>query len=124
MKHYHFDWTPIQDPGARFENLVGFHLLKHAHFIQDTQGNECELRFFRDIEGREVDFVLVQDGKPLFAVECKLAERNAAPALRYFKRKFPGVEAVQLVAQSKVDSRDRDSIRVCSADRFLRELAI
>lgn len=26
-KHYLFDWTTVDDRGARFENLVGFHLL-------------------------------------------------------------------------------------------------
>ncbi len=123
-KHYHFDWTPIQDPGSRFENMIGFHLLKHAHFIEDTQGYDCELRFFRDIEGREVDFVLVRDGKALLAVECKLSERRAAPALRFLKRKFPNIEAVQVLHTAGVDSRDADAIRVCSAEVFLKELAI
>jgi hypothetical protein len=33
-----------------------------------------ELRFLRDTQAREVDFVVVRDKRPLFAVECKTGE--------------------------------------------------
>lgn len=33
---------------------------------------------------REVDFVVLRDRKPIFAVECKSGERDLSPALRYF----------------------------------------
>ena len=52
-KHYHFDWSVVSDPGARFENLVACHLLKWVHHQQDTQGRDVELRFFAMwIDGR------------------------------------------------------------------------
>ena len=66
-KHYHFDWSVVADPAARFENLVACHLLKWVHFRQDTQGRDVELRFFRDIDGREVDFVVLEDRRPRHA---------------------------------------------------------
>ncbi len=31
------------------------HLLKWCHFQQDTEGRNVELRYFRDVERREVD---------------------------------------------------------------------
>jgi hypothetical protein len=43
-----------------------------------------ELRFLRDTEHREVDFVVLRDRKPLFGVECKTGERGVSPAIRYF----------------------------------------
>ena len=43
-----------------------------------------ELRFIRDSQGREVDFVLVKDGKPEFAVECKRGEQSLSDNIRYF----------------------------------------
>ena len=64
-KHYHLDWTQVKDPGARFENLVAFHLLKWVFFLQDTEGRDVELRYFRDVDKREVDFVILEDNKPL-----------------------------------------------------------
>ena len=95
-KHYHFDWSVVADPACRFENLVACHLLKWVHFQQDTQGRDLELQFFRDVEGREVDFVVLEDRRPLMFVECKLADRDIDRGLRYMKTRFPAVDARQL----------------------------
>jgi hypothetical protein len=83
-----------------------------------------ELRFFRDIEGREVDFVQMLESKPVRFVECKLADTTASPSLLYLRRKFPGVEALQVVAKPKLDRMGPLGIRIVSADRFLSELQI
>jgi len=70
-KHYHFDWTVIKDTGNRFENLMACHLLKWCFFMQDTHGRKIELRYFRDIDKREVNFVITEDSKPIYFIECK-----------------------------------------------------
>jgi len=123
-KHYLFDWTAVPEDGPRFENLVGFHLLKECHFQEDVAGLDAELRFFRDVEGREVDFVQMVGGKPVRFVECKLAETKIAPSLLYLRRKFPAVEAVQVLARAGVDRAGELGVRLVSADRFLGELAL
>ncbi|MBM3267734.1 MAG: ATP-binding protein [Candidatus Sericytochromatia bacterium] len=84
QKLYLWDWSAVGDPGARFENLVAAQLLKYCHFEEDTRGHTMELRFLRDTAGREVDFVVLSDGHPLFAVECKTGSRDVSPAVRYF----------------------------------------
>jgi hypothetical protein len=48
-----------------------------------------ELRYLRDTDKREVDFVVMKDRKPQFAVECKSGEKAVAPALRYFAERTP-----------------------------------
>jgi predicted AAA+ superfamily ATPase len=83
-KLYLWDWSAIEETGPRFENLVAAQLLKYCHFIEDTQGLPMELRYLRDTDRREVDFVVLRKGKPLFAVECKVSDRAADPALGYF----------------------------------------
>ncbi len=83
-KLYLWDWSPVEDAGPRFENLVAAQLLKYCHFIEDTEGFPMELRYLRDTDRREVDFVVLRKGKPLFAVECKVSDRSADPALWYF----------------------------------------
>jgi predicted AAA+ superfamily ATPase len=83
-KLYLWDWSAIEEVGPRFENLVAAQLLKYCHFVEDTEGIAMELRYLRDSDRREVDFVVVRKGKPLFAVECKVSERSAEPALLYF----------------------------------------
>ncbi len=123
-KHYLFDWLAIEDEGARFENLVAFHLLKECHYLEDTEGRDMELRFFRDVEGREVDFVQLEDKKPIRFVECKLSDTTISPALLYLRRKFPQVASLQVIAKPNVDRIGQEGVRLVSADKFLAELAI
>ena len=67
---------------TRFENLVACQLLKYCHWVEDTQGHAMELRYLRDTDKREVDFVFLKDRKPVFAVECKSGDKAIGPALR------------------------------------------
>ena len=83
QKHYHFDWTVVPDPAARFENLVGAHLLKWVHFEQDARGRDLDLRYFRDTDRREVDFVAVEQRRPVLLVECKWTDVEIDRGLRY-----------------------------------------
>ena len=46
-----------------------------------------DLRYLRDKEGREVDFVVLQDQQPLFAVECKFSESTLSKHIKYFKER-------------------------------------
>ena len=86
-KLYLWDWSAVPDPGSRLENLVASHLLKLCHFREDTEGHRMELCFLRDTDAREVDFVVLENRKPLFAVEVKTGERAVSPSVRYFKQR-------------------------------------
>lgn len=88
-KLYLWDWSSVEDPGPRFENLVASHLLKYCHWIEDTEGYSMELRYLRDTDKREVDFVVLKDRRPIFAVECKSGEKAISPAVRYFAERTP-----------------------------------
>lgn len=76
-KHYHLDWTLVENEGSRFENLIAVHLLKWVNFEQDANGRALDLRHFRDIEKREVDFVVTEKGRPLLFVECKSGDQKS-----------------------------------------------
>lgn len=121
-KHYHLDWTVVSGAGPRFENLVACHLLKWCYFLQDTEGRDVELRYFRDVDRREVDFVITDGGEPNLFIECKKSDQRPSLALRYLKKRFPGVDAVQLVLDRDLDVIDADGIRTCAAFRFLKTL--
>ena len=88
-KLYLWDWSAVPDPGARFENLVACQLLKYCHWVEDTEGFRMELRYLRDTDRREVDFVVLRGGRPQFAVECKTGERAVSPAVRYAAERTP-----------------------------------
>jgi predicted AAA+ superfamily ATPase len=121
-KHYHLDWSLVKDPGARFENLVAAHLLKWVQFREDTEGHRMELRYFRDTEGREVDFVVVEDDRPILFVECKSSDRDVDSSLRYLKARHPETEAWQVSAKGKADFVSAEGIRVAPALTLLHRL--
>ena len=121
QKHYHFDWTLIENESIRFENLVACHLLKWVHWKYDAFGEAWELRYFRDPMGREVDFVVVNKTKPILFVECKLSDDAINPALSYLKSKFPETPAYQISLKGKKDYLNQNGIRVCPAIKLLSE---
>lgn len=88
-KLYLWDWSSVEDAGPRFENLVACQLLKFCHWVEDTEGYCMELRYLRDTDRREVDFVVLKDRKPQFAVECKSGEKSVGSALPYFAERTP-----------------------------------
>lgn len=122
-KHYHLDWTVIKDPGARFENLVAFHLLKWVCFLQDAEGRDMELRYFRDIDRREVDFVILEGNEPVGFIECKCTrDRQPSRSLKYLKTKYPKTPATQVHLADSPDVITKEDIRMCPAHVFLNEL--
>ena len=123
QKHYHLDWSVVPDPAARFENLVAVHLLKWVHFLEDTEGRDLALRYFRDKDGREVDFVVIEGSrKPLLCVECKLDDAAVSRPLQYFKRRFKDCEAWQISAEGAKDFATPEGVRVCPAPVLLNKL--
>jgi uncharacterized protein len=83
-KLYMWDWSLCENPAARFENIVASHLLKYCHLVEDTEGDEMSLRFVRDSVGREIDFIVLRNGKPEFGVECKSGGRGLSRNIVYF----------------------------------------
>jgi predicted AAA+ superfamily ATPase len=87
QKLYLWDWSVVPESGSRFENLVASQLLKYCHWREDVEGDRMELRYLRDTDGREVDFVVIRNRAPEFAVECKTGERSVSAAARYFEER-------------------------------------
>ncbi len=98
------------------------HLLKWVHFRQDREGLDLDLRYFRDTDRREVDFVVVEGRKPVLMVECKLEHAAVDPGLRYLKAKFPACEAWQIHAKGSKDYQTPDGIRIAPAMALLKDL--
>ena len=121
-KHYHLDWSLVPDLPARFENLVAEHLLKWVHHVADTTGRELELRYFRDVDGREVDFVVTEGRRPLRFIECKWSEGRADAGLRYLAARFPEVEAWQISATGTRHTISAEGIHLAPAAELLLTL--
>src|SRR6201999_2675044 len=94
-KIYLFDHTEIEDPGARFENLVALHLLKLVDAWNDLGHGDFALHYLRDKEKREVDFVIVERRRPFLMIEVKLSATEVSPSLRYFAERLSPKLAIQ-----------------------------
>ncbi len=120
-KLYLWDWSEVADETNRFENLIASHLLKFVHFITDHDGYRAELSYLRDVDKREVDFLVTIDGRPWFAVEVKLNETALSRNLLYFRDRLSIPYIYQVVKKDKVDLLERGG-RIVSAGRFLAGL--
>ena len=85
------------DDGARAENLVACHLLKAVETWTDLGFGHFELRYLRDKQKREVDFLVVRDRKPWFLIEVKLSEKTLSSSLAYFQAQVKAPHAFQVV---------------------------
>lgn len=122
QKMYLWDWSVIDDLGARFENMVASHLLRYCDFIEETEGYAMDLRYIRDTDGREIDFLVLKEKKPLFAVECSSREKSIRKLIHYFaaRLKVPRFYHVHLGTEDYQDATL--SFRVCPFHRFIEEL--
>ncbi|MCU0599781.1 MAG: AAA family ATPase [Desulfobacterales bacterium] len=120
-KLYLWDWSEVEEEAARFENLIASHLLKFVHFITDHEGYRAELFYLRDVDKREVDFLVTIDNRPWFAVEVKLNDTVLSPTLLYFRDRLSIPYIYQVVKKDKVDLLEKGG-RVISAGRFLAGL--
>ncbi|MFH1037769.1 MAG: ATP-binding protein [PVC group bacterium] len=123
-KLYFFDWAAVPDPAARFENMVGLHLLKAVTGWTEAGQGRFELRFIRDRQKNEVDFMISREGKPFLLIETKLGNTEPAPGLIKMKKTM-GVPAVQLVNKPGVSRKaivNEEKFLIVSADRWLSNL--
>lgn len=120
-KMYLWDWSQVNNESARLENMVASHLLKFAHYLHDTQGWKTELFYWRDADGREVDFVVSVDGELWMAIEVKSSDGEISQPLSYFKKKTGVKFAYQLIDKTGIDVM-KGGVRVMSVEKFLSGL--
>jgi predicted AAA+ superfamily ATPase len=120
-KLYLWDWSEVRDAGRRFENMIASHLLKLVHFLYDHDGYKAALHFLRNVDRKEVDFLVTVDNKPWFAVEAKASDKEASRSLLYYREKLSIPFAYQVITLPGVDLFTR-GVRIVSAGRFLAGL--
>ena len=119
-KYYFFDTgLVVGDEGVHLENLVAVSLLKDLFLMEDRDGISRSLEFFRTKEGKEVDFVLVREGKPQTMIEVNYSDRDLSPNLRYFNGKY-GIPGIQLVGDLRLEYEAGPGLSVRRALDWLR----
>jgi predicted AAA+ superfamily ATPase len=96
-KWYLRDWGGVEDAGSKAETLVGCHLLKAVEFWTDSGEGDYELRYIRDKQKREVDFLILRDNAPWILVEVKQSDTRLSPNLAYFQAATGAEHAFQVV---------------------------
>lgn len=126
QKLYLWDWARVPGEGPRLENLVMSHLLRFVHWLADVHGEKAELRYFRDVNGREVDAIVLRGGKPWLAVEVKLTAQELDPGLRYLLERYRVPRALQVSLRGGVERRLPDvngaRVELVSVARLLAAL--
>ena len=123
-KYYFYDNGMVTgDDGARLENLVACALLKEVHRLEDVDGEKLDLRFIRDKDEREIDFVITRNSKPHHFMEVKWADTNL---IANFSR-FLGnqtLKRTQIVAELEQAKSFPGGERIVPARHFLSDLPL
>lgn len=124
-KLYMWDFSEVTEESARFENLVACCLLKLCHVWTDSGEGDFELRFLRNKEKFEIDFLITRDGRPWLPVEVKLSETRPSNNWARFMPALPcrtGIQVVKSPGIKQVHEAGRYRILVMSAAELLPRL--
>ena len=126
-KFFLWDWSLVDDIGARAENLVASALLKAVHTWTERGQGDFALYFVRDKDKREVDFLVTRDRAPWFLVEVKTSGREPlSPSLAHFQAQTGAAHAFQAAMDLPFVERDcfeRTEPLVVPARTLLAQLA-
>ncbi|MFH1288439.1 MAG: ATP-binding protein [bacterium] len=117
-KIYFFDWTMIDDEGARFENAVAVSLFRLISRWNELGLGDFELRYIRNQQGHEVDFLIVKNQKPFVLFEAKNSDTNIAKSGIYFSEHLK-IPYYQLVSKKDIVEAYPKDRYIISAWKFL-----
>lgn len=123
-KLYFYDYGRVQEESKRYENLVAVELKRAAMNWTDYGLGEFEVRYLRNKEHQEVDFLMVRDGTPAFMVEVKSGELEPTQALLKFQSMLhvPAVQIVRRPGANRVFRNGADRVLVTEAASWLARL--
>lgn len=124
-KLYLWDWSEVETPGARFENLIASHLLKYCDYYTDTGFAHFELFFLKNKEKQEIDFLLTKNKNPFLPIEVKWSDEMPSKSFAKFMPQFNCPLGIQLVFTPnvyKLHAYATYKILVISAATFLQLL--
>ena len=125
-KVYLYDWTLIDNKGARFENFIATHLQKSVLLWNDLGLGEFGLYYIRDKQKFEVDFLIVKNNKPWIMIECKYSHKeHISKALYRFKEQLNPDYVFQVVYDlpfSDIDCFSIKDLTIIPAKTFLSQL--
>ena len=103
-KLYFFDTGLIKEnPGKKLENCLALALHRENCLKEDKDGIHRKLGYLRTKEGRDVDFILLEENNPQMMIEVKTTSSSLSGNLIYFYDKY-GIPGLQLVGDLRVEN--------------------
>lgn len=75
-KYYFYDWTFVENQAYRFENMLSVMLMRMTCRFNELGLGDFELRYIRNKNKEEIDFIIVKDRKPFALFEAKTKETD------------------------------------------------
>jgi len=123
-KIYLWDVPRIEDPAARFENMVAMELWRAVTNWNDLGYGQFTLHFIKNKEQQEVDFLIANRHKPVVVIEAKISETQPSSPLKKFQKAL-SIPAVQLIEEDegyRMFINNDQSILVAPAYQWLSQL--
>lgn len=123
-KVYLWDTPRINDPGARFENMVALELWRAVTGWSDMGLGTFSLHFLKNKEQQEVDFLIANEGRPILLIEARLSETQPSAALKKFQLalKIPAVQLIDEGSGYRLVRNDNQHILIAPAYQWLAGL--
>lgn len=124
QKVFFYDWSELEDLGARFENLIALHFFKACCLWTEMGFGDFSLHYVRDKEKREVDFVVCEKNRPWFLIEAKLSAGDISAPLYYYHERLNPKASFQVVMEGQPERLVKKSkdVYLCHAARMLQAL--
>jgi len=123
-KWYFINWFYAPQGPQRLENMMAVGLLRLCFSLTDMGYGDFHLNFVRTLDKKEIDFIVVRNGRPLFCVEVKSGSTVPTRTLVNRRKWFPDdpTLGIQVVALPGILKKQDDHTWVMGADRFLAML--
>ena len=124
-KFYFYDTGQVLgDQGVKLENTVACAIKKELHFREDCLGEEGQLYYIRDKNGREIDFCITAHNIPSLLVEVKWNESNLSANFEIFKKFFPNIKMIQVSKELDREKTFPNGAEIRTASKWLAELQL
>lgn len=121
-KAYFWDWGVIEDKGKRFENFLAVQLMRTVSAWTEWGWGAFNLFYVRTKDGKETDFLITKDRKPLILVEAKLSGAGLDSSLLFFKERLSVPLAFQVIWDEDYLRQLRPGLFVIDIFRLLKLL--
>jgi hypothetical protein len=122
-KYYFYDTGQVSgEPGVKLENLVACSLLKEIHFLEDCLGEQWNLFYLRNKDGREIDFLITQNDQPVLMIEVKWRDSDRSRNFNFFGKHFDKLRKIQVVKELDREKTYPDETEIRKAQNWLAEV--